>query len=224
MAEDLSTPGRSVFPEIARLPAMYAAELEGLTGEQADRKRPDKGWGLWSIREIVSHVASVPYRWLLVRWGPALFGGDLPRDQALADEVSSGRMLDFGRVHETADLLAAVRDAYELTWEVLGTMTLGAMRKHETTNRVPFDAVREPGGESVRAWRVEVTLKAHPNGIWIDPEDPEVFHFNLEYTFRHLLWEGLSHLRSIQMHKQAEGLPVRETIPEVGYIPIVGWD
>ena len=35
-------------------------------------------WAGWSIRQQASHVASVPLRWLISRWGDQLFGDDLP--------------------------------------------------------------------------------------------------------------------------------------------------
>jgi hypothetical protein len=61
MKNDLGTPGKSLFPEYFHIPAMYAEEVKGLTDAQADRIRPEKSWGHWSIRTQVSHSAWVCY-------------------------------------------------------------------------------------------------------------------------------------------------------------------
>ena len=49
MKNELGTSGRSLFPEYPHIPAMYAEEVKGLTDSQADRIRPEKSWGHWSI-------------------------------------------------------------------------------------------------------------------------------------------------------------------------------
>ena len=79
MKSELGTSGRSLFPEYPHIPSMYAEEVKGLADSQVDRIRPEKSWGHWSIRTQVSHSAWVCYLWFLLRWGPVLFGNDLPR-------------------------------------------------------------------------------------------------------------------------------------------------
>jgi len=217
------TPGRELFPDYPRVPALYRAEVEGLTEAQLDRRRPEKSWGLWSVRDQVSHMASVPYRWILNRWGGILFGDGLPRDPELLRTGFSGRMMNPARFHAIGDLLAAQEDAFALAWEVLGRETRGSMRAKEITERLPPGARRPPAYEDVRAWR-ELSIKPHPTGAWLDPADPDLFHFDLEYTFRHILWEAYAHLKTIQMHKRAEGLPPRSEIPDEGYVRILTWE
>ncbi len=56
MPRSASRPASEMFPEYALLPGMYAREVEGLAREQLDAKRPGRSWGLWSIREQVSHA------------------------------------------------------------------------------------------------------------------------------------------------------------------------
>ena len=224
MSENLSTPARSLFPDYPRIPPLFAAEVEGLTEAQFDRRRPEKGWGLWSVREQVSHVASVSYRWMLLRWGPALFGEDLPRERSLADTGGAERMMDPARFRAMADLLVALEDAFALAWEILGGETLGSLREKTIAERVPAGSRRPPAYESVRAWRERVTLKAHPGGVWPDAREPDLFHYTLEFTFRHILWEAYAHLKTIQMHKRAEGLPARAALPETGYLKVLSWD
>ena len=220
---DPSTPARELFPEYPGIPALYRAEVEGLSEAQLDRKRPEKSWGLWSIRDQVSHMASVPYRWLLVRWGKILFGERPPRDPEFIREGFQDRFMHPARCHAIGDLLAAQADAFALAWEALGRETLGSLRAKEITERVPWGARRPPAYEEVREWR-ERSMSCHPAGARVDPADPDLFHLDLEYTFRHILWEAYAHLRTIQTHKLAEGLPPRIEIPQVGYMTLLVWE
>ncbi|MEE9256569.1 MAG: DinB family protein [bacterium] len=224
MTENPGAPARSLFPEYPRIPSMYADEVEGLPEDLLDRRRPEKGWGRWTVREQVSHVASVFYRWILLRWAPVLFGENLPRDKSLADTGGAERMLDPARFHAMEDLLEALRDGADLVWEVLGAETAASLREKEISDRIDPQARRPPAGESVREWREKVTLKAHTSGIRIAADDPDLYYYTLEFTVRHMLWEAYAHLKTIQMHKAAEGLPARVEIPEVGYNKILAWD
>lgn len=221
--ENLSTPGRSLFPEYPKLAGMYEQEVDGLTREQLHRRRPERNWGQWSIREQVSHVAFVSYRWFLYFWGKALFGEELPRDIALADAGGADRMMNPERFHGMADLLAALRDGFDLAWEILADETLGSLREKEQTRRAPPNE-RWPSGDSMRDWTENVMIKVHPSGYWRDEKDPDLFHYNLEFTFRHVLWEAYAHLKTIQMHKRADGLAPRVTVPDVGYLTILTWE
>ena len=123
------------------------------------------------------------------------------------------------------DLIGVMRDSFALAWEVLGAETIESIRdSRNITERAPKGMMRPGTGEDVRKWRENVTLKAHRTGVWIDPEDTELFHFNLEYTFRHMLWEAYAHLKTIQMHKIEEGLEPLVQIPQAGYITVLNWE
>jgi hypothetical protein len=223
MSDDLSTPGRELFPEYPRIHGMYAREVEALTDEQVDLVQPEKSWGVWPIRRQVSHIAFAHYRSYLATWGEVLFTGNLPRDPSIAEPGELERALDPKRFHEMNDLLAALEDATALGWETLGGETLGSMREKIQPRRIPHDA-RWTLGDGLREWTENVTLKIHPTGFWRDESDPDLFHFDLEYTFRHLLWESHAHLKNIQAHKLALGLPAQAKIPETGYVKILRWD
>ncbi len=223
MSEDLNTPGQALFPDFARIAGMYEREVAGMSDEQYDAVRPDKSWGAWSIRKQVSHIASVHYRHFLGNWGEALFGANLPRDKSLIDTGGADRSLDPKRFHEMADLIAALKDGTNLVWEILAGETLGSMREKRQTRVIQADD-RFPTGESRMAYTENLTLKAHPGTYWRDETDPELFHYTLEFTFRHVLWEGFAHLRTVQAHKQAMGLPLVNDLPEAGYLKILRWE
>ncbi len=223
MTEDLSTPGRLLFPEYPSLAGMYEREVRGLTQGQLDTRQPEKSWGKWSIREQVSHTAYVNYRWFLDNWGEILFGKNFPRDPSLTDTGGRDRLMNPDRFHELPDLLAAAKDGFSLGWEILERETLGSMRKKIKSRQIPKDT-RWPSGDTLRDWTENVLLKVHPTGYWRDKNNPDLFHYDLEYTFRHVLWESYAHLKTIQEHKKALGLPIRNEIPEVGYLKILNWE
>lgn len=215
---------RALFPEFPQVVDLYRQETRGLPEAVLRRTREEKSWGLWSIRDQVSHVASLPYRWLLIRWGAILFGDALARDEALFDRFDA-RMMKDGYYPQIQDLIGVMRDSFALAWEVLGAETTESIRDgRKISERVPHGMIRPGTGEDVRRWRENVTLEAHRTGVWIDPEDAELFHFNLEYTFRHMLWEAYAHLKTIQMHKKEEGLAPLAQIPQEGYLCILKWE
>ena len=222
--QERGNPARALFPEIPQVVELYEKETEGLPEEVLRRTREEKSWGLWSIRDQASHVASLPYRWLLIRWGKILFGDDLPRDKELFERFD-GRMMKEAYCPQIQDLIGVMRDSFALAWEVLGAETTESIRdERKISERVPVGKIRPGTGEDVRRWRENVTLKAHETGVWIDPDDAELFHFNLEYTFRHMLWEAYAHLKTIQMHKKEEGVEPLVQIPQEGYIRVLRWE
>lgn len=224
MMRERGNSARALFPEIPQVVELYGQETRGLSQVTLRRTREEKSWGLWSIRDQVSHVASLPYRWLLIRWGTILFGDELPRDKELFDRFD-GRMMKYEYYPQIQDLIGVMRDSFALAWEVLGAETTESIRdERKISERVPHGLIRPGTGENVRRWRENVTLKAHRTGVWIDPEDTELFHFNLEYTFRHMLWEAYAHLKTIQMHKIAEYIEPLASIPQEGYIRVLKWE
>ena len=81
------SPGSALFPEYETLYDLIASEVQGLSDEELDFVSDRWEWSTWSIRTQLSHMASLIYRWLLIRWGDTLFpdGGHGVRDtQGLA--------------------------------------------------------------------------------------------------------------------------------------------
>lgn len=224
MSEDLNIPAIVLFPEYATLPDIFRDEVRGLTDEQLDRRRMDKGWGRWSIREQVSHVAWLPYLHFLRFWGKTLFGENLPRDIELVHAGGADRMLDPKKFRTMDDIHAAFEDSCALARDILGNETLGSLREKLLERRTPPHMKWETG-ESVKEYLETLVAPAHPGGFWKDESDPDLFHQNLEAAFRHCLWEAYVHLKTIQMHKRAEGLkPVASYPEDEGYIPRLVWD
>ena len=224
MPKDSSKPATEIFPEYALLPEMYALEVEGLIDEQLDLKQPGKSWGIWSIREQVSHMGYVNYRWFLEVWGKSLFGEELPRLKSLYDTGGADRLLDPERFHEIGDLLTAYEDGCRLALDILKNETLESLRGKTKQREVPRD-YRWPSGDRYIDWLENVVLKVHPDGFWRDENRDDLFHYNLEWTFRHVLWEAYAHLKTIHAHKQAQGIEVKAALDEsVGYLVALTWE
>ena len=139
-------------------------------------------------------------------------GGDIT-DRVVA--VHSGSVL-ASYFTTLAWMLTGKRDALK----PLGKAEIAA----QTVERVRGLGERFASGDSRMAYTENLTLKAHPGAYWRDEGDPELFHYTLEFTFRHVLWEGFAHLRTIQAHKQAMGLPAVNDLPEEGYLKYIMWE
>ena len=224
MPQNSPVPAAEIFSEYIRLPEMYACEVENLTGEQLDLKQPDKSWGRWSIREQISHMGYVNYRWFLQVWGESLFGENLPRPKSLYDTGGADRLLNPERFHEMNDLIAAYEDGCRLASDILSNETLESLRGKIKQREVPRN-YEWPSGDRHIDWIENVVLKTHPDGFWRDKNKDNVFHYNLEWTFRHVLWEGFAHLKTIQMHKQAQKIKTKIALDDgVGYLAALTWD
>ena len=205
------SPGTALFPEYATLYALIASEVEGLTEGQLDFTSERWGWAEWSIRIQLSHMASVLYRWLLLRWGDTLF----PDDDHGVDDVqglaNSGfdRRLDDNRYWELPDIMEKLEQGIGLARRVLAQRNVGFLRSHTYLQ------------DQSPQW--DLMIKAHPRGI--KPSDtPGKGVMRLEATMRHVYFEEITHLFNIQRLKRAQDLPTVAELPRVGYWVIDGWD
>ena len=205
------SPGTALFPEYATLYRLIASEVEGLTEGQLDFSSDRWGWAEWSIRVQLSHMASVLYRWLLLRWGDTLF----PDDDHGIDDVQGlaaskfDRRLDDDRYRELPVILEKLEQGIGLALRVLTQRNVGFLRSHTL--------LQDQGPQ----WTL--MIKAHPSGI--EPSDqPGKGVMRLEATMRHIYFEEITHLYNIQRLKRAQGLPTLSELPRVGYWVIDGWD
>ena len=205
------SPGTALFPEYATLYRLIAAEVEGLTDEQFDFESDRWEWSKWSIRRQLSHMASLIYRWLVVRWGDTLYpdGGHGVDDvQGVADSGFDRRMHE-GRYWEISAIMGKLKDAIGLAGGVLSGRTVGFLRAHT------FLQTQSP------QW--SVMTKAHPTGI-TPTGDPSKAVMTLEATMRHIYFEEITHLHNVQRLKRAQGLRAVVELPRVGYWTLDEWD
>ena len=205
------SPASALFPEFDTLYDLIANEALGLTKEQLDWTSDEYAWAEWSIRNQLSHMASLTYRWLILRCGDNLFpDGDhgIEDVQSIADSPSD-RRLDDEKYWELPVILEMLGDGIRLAQQVLSEHTVGFMYSHSVTS------------EASASW--DMMLQAHPEGITIS-EDKTMRIMRYDAMIRHIYFEETTHLFNIQRLKRAQGLPTVSDVPRVGYWAVEGWD
>ena len=131
-------PASALFPEFETLYDLIAPEVEGLTDEQLDWTSDKWEWAHWSIRRQTSHMASLLYRWLVVRWVDTVYpDGDHGVEDVEGVAVSANdRALDV-RYHDMDVILGKLREGIELAQSVLAQRTAGFLRSN--TLVTPYD-------------------------------------------------------------------------------------
>jgi hypothetical protein len=205
------SPGSVLFPEYRALYDLIARELEGLSDAQLDWESDQWEWARWSIRRQLSHMASLLYRWMLVRWGDVLF----PRGDHGVEDIKGiaasdfDRALDREKYWELPIILKTLKGGIDLVQRVLNERSVGFLRSHVIPHQ------RSP------QW--VIMFQAHPRGI--EPRSQaDIGTISLEATLRHMYFEEITHLYNIQRLKRAQGLPTVVDVPKVGYWVLDGWD
>ena len=206
-----NSPGSGLFPEYATLYDLIAREVEGLPDEHLDFESDRWEWSKWSVRRQLSHMASLIFRWLVVRWGDTLFpdGNHGVQDvKGLADSDFDRRM-DENLYWALPDIMDNLKAGIDLAQRVLDERNVGFLRSHTYLQ------------QQASQWRLMV--KAHPTGI-TPTHDSEKGAMTLEATMRHIYFEEITHLYNIQRLKRAQGLLTVVDVPRVGYWVVDGWD
>ena len=205
------SPSSALFPEFDTLYDLISSEVNGLTDEHLDWTSEDYGWAEWSIRVQLSHMASLIYRWLILRWGDTTF----PDGEHGVEDVTGlaaspfDRRMDDMKYHDLPVILTKLREGIELARRVLAERSIGFLRSHNVT--VTLD-----GGWSLM-------IQAHPAGVTAT-DQPNTMNMQLEGSMRHIYFEEITHLFNIQRLKRAQGLQTVSDLPRVGYWTLEGWD
>ena len=205
------SPASALFPEFDTLYDLIANEARGLTDEQLDWTSDDYAWAEWSIRNQFSHMASLLYRWLILRCGATLFpdGDHGVEDVQIIANSPSNRRLDDDKYWEMAVILEMLDGGVKLAQRVLSERSVSFLRSHSIVS------------EASASW--DLMLQAHPEGITIS-EDKTMRIMRYDAMIRHIYFEETTHLYNIQRIKRAQGLPTVSEVPKVGYWAIEGWD
>ena len=205
------SPASVLFPEFDTLYDLISNEVQGLTDTQLDWTSDEYAWAEWSIRNQLSHMASLTYRWLILRCGDNLFPDSdhgIENVQSIADSPSD-RRLDDEEYWELPVILEMLGGGIRLAQQVLSERTVGFMYSHSVTS------------EASASW--DMMLQAHPEGITIS-EDKTMRIMRYDAMIRHIYFEETTHLFNIQRLKRAQGLPTVSEAPRVGYWAVEGWD
>lgn len=205
-----SSPGALLFPEYNELFHLISAETKDLSDKNLDFTSPKWDWASWSIRQQLSHMASLIYRWLILRWGKHLFPKN---DHGVSDvngmaNLENRRMdeilyWDLGTIHEKLQI------GIDLIQRILSERTVGFLKD----NTYCMD------------WNPQWTLmvQAHPTGITRSAKSCKAI-MTLESSIRHIYFEEITHLYNIQRLKRAQALEIFSHLPRVGYWVVKGWD
>ena len=204
-------PGTALFPEFDTLYDLIAGEVSGLSDAQLDWTSPDYGWAEWSVRVQLSHMASLIYRWLIIRWGDVLFpdGGHGVEDVEGLGASPNDRRMDDAKYCDLPVILTKLREGIDLARRVLAERDIAFLRAHSLTQDLS-------GG-----WAL--MLRAHPSGVRA-ADAPNRVEMLLEGSMRHIYFEEITHLFNIQRLKRAQGLAAASELPKVGYWTLGGWD
>ena len=200
-----------LFPQYRKMASMLRGEISGLDDSALDWTGDQFGFAGWSIRQQASHLASVVYRWLLVRWSDQLFPDGIP---VLNDELARlssdryDRRLDDDHYWTADQIVGAAEGAMQLAQSVLARVTVSEGRSL-VVSRTPTPQ-----------WHLMV--KAHPRGVTLDEDGGGTM--TLEATFRHMYFEWLTHMYNMHRIKNEIGLPVIVRLPPEGYHTVRGWD
>ncbi len=207
----VDTPGSALFPEFDTLSELISNEVEGLTDDQLDWRSDEYAWADWSIRVQISHMASLIFRWLILRWGDDLFpDGDHGVDDVEGLGASPfDRRLDDTKYFTLPKILEKLEQGIELARRVLAERSVGFLRSHTLTQTLDGMWV--------------TMIKAHPTGVTAT-DSPNRVIMQLEGSIRHIYFEEITHLFNIQRLKRAQGLTTVSELPRVGYWVIDGWD
>lgn len=197
---------------------MFRKETDNLTGAQLDWEDHSEEWSSWSIRRQISHVALAYFFWIPKAWGKTLWPGNPPEDPVdFRKSAVYDRRLDEEKYWEMEDLWPKFEEAFSFVKRA------AEGKSEEELNRLAVTRTFGPdlqmGGTDVKVytfWSYVSTF--HPDGLTQDPEDKTAFTFTLAAMLRTLYWEALTHLRTIQRLKAAQGLTAAVDIPRVGYL------
>ena len=214
MTGDATQPltGRSLLPGFWDVGASIHDEIKDLTEEQLNWTSDRFEWAAWSISRQTSHMASMLYRWMLLRWGDQLFpeGPGLDDSQITALAASdTDRALDENLFKSIDDITHALDNGLAFAQGSLDSHTVDQMRSMTI--------------ESEQGPHWDLMINAHPTGIDRNTETG-ISVLTMEGTFRHMYFELITHLFNIQRLKRAQGLEATTDLPGVGYYVLDGWD
>lgn len=209
MPDDLTIGAMPYYPQLL---AWITAEVDGLTDEQLDfdDDHPDREWMWWSIRRQVSHIGwdslVLPYRRCAELLWP---DGERPSpidwdDHRMGPQNKWDRVLDEDRYWAMPDLLAKVE--LGLSW----------LERVVTEQSIETLRAKTKSVWGTHFWAYVITTL--PRGAAPDPAKPGSIMYDLEGSLWMVYYEMLSHIRTIQRLKLAQGLDPAVELPRVGYL------
>jgi len=216
----LTGEGAAAIPDFGKLRLWLNQELKDLTEAQLDYSAESPNWARWSIRRQVSHMANSVILWLVGRWADILWKDRTPDPEFL--EISKAehghdRMLDPEKYRDIKSLTQILQRAYDLIRQVAGRESMESLRVKTLVLKLPADAKLGTSNESVHELWARYSA-AHKGNIVRDPSNAYTWSFTLEAMLRHLYFEHLAHIRTIQRLKEKQALMAVVELPREGYL------
>ncbi len=219
MREEFSRLGAALkgYPDLVR------GEVEGLTLEQMAYASQEPPWARWSIDLQMRHIALVTPAWLALR------AGELLRQRGYAFPETAPIIAELIRagVRHVPPEVAPHREALtdfmrpwaDLCCAIIDREGAERLRSLTFTHYTDPDWVR-PGDPFKPVDYHRMAAGLHPSGFREDPAKPGLFHLEVGAVLRHIWWNVLAHLRTIQRLKLLQGLPLAHELPREGYLTL----
>ncbi len=202
-------------------PDLVYGEVEGLNHEQMSYANEEPPWARWSIDLQLRHIALVTPVWLSLRAGEMLRreGYTFPETaKIIADLIAAGiRHVPPEAAPDRKAIIAFMQPWADLCCEIIDREGEKRLRTLAFTHYTDPEAVR-PGDPQKPVNYHRIAAGLHPHGFQEDPERPGLFHVEIGTTLRHIYWNVLAHLRTVQRLKMRQGLPLVRNLPREGYL------
>lgn len=201
-----------IMPTYQTLVGWLKPELAGLTTTQLDfdDRHPDREWMWWSIRRQVSHMAWDSLVFPRRRCAQLLWpDGDVPEpidwdDHRLGPRARWDRVLDEDRFWDVPDLLEKLE------------LGIGWLHRAVTENPIEVLRATEESVHGTPFWAY--VIQTLPRGAALVDDPPGHIRYTLEASLWMVFYELLTHVRTVQRLKAAQGLPPAVELPRVGYL------
>jgi len=204
-------------------PDLVYAEVDGLTHEQMCYANEEPPWARWSMDLQIRHIALLTPVWLYLRAGEMLSreGYSFPDTAGLiADLIAGGiRHVPPEAAGDRAALIDFMRPWAALCCEIIDRENEERLRSLTFTYYTDPDATR-PGDPHKPVDYHRMSIRLHPSGFSEDEARPGLFHLEIGAVLRHVYWNVLAHLRTVQRLKLRLGLPLIVELPREGYLTL----
>lgn len=204
-------------------PGLVYEEVEGLTHEQMCYANEEPPWARWSMDLQIRHIALMTPVWLSMRAKEVLLreGYTFPDTAGLiADLIDSGiRHVPPEAAGDRRAVVDFMRPWAALCCEIIERESEERLRSLSFTYYTDPDASR-PGDPHKPVEYHRMSVRLHPFGLTEDEGRPGLFHLEIGAVLRHIYWNVLAHLRTVQRLKLRQGLPLNNELPREGYLTL----
>ncbi len=209
--------------DLAHYPDLVYGEVEGLNHEQMCYANEEPPWARWSMDLQIRHIALMTPVWLSMRAGEMLTreGYAFPDTAGLiADLIDSGiRHVPPEAAGDKKAVVDFMRPWAALCCEIIDKESEDRLRALSFTYYMDPEASR-PGDPHKPVDYHRMSVRLHPFGFYEDAERPGLFRLEIGGVLRHIYWNVLAHLRTVQRLKLRQGLPLKAELPREGYLTL----